>query len=120
MSAGCSRARLFSPVLLCCSFVDPDWKSGGSIAQWLAYRNSAKKLTQKTGETEVSPVCYINCFCELGIKPPIPANFTCRCLMGIACAHPILREPTYQAISSIKVVRLFCVAAVWEEPFILL
>ena len=79
-----------------------------------------KTHAKKQGRPKSPLFIYINCFCELGIKPPIPANFTCRCLMGIACAQPILREPTYQAISSIKVVRLFCVVAVWAEPFILL
>ena len=78
-----------------------------------------KTHAKKQGRPKSPLFIYINCFCELGIKPPIPANFTCRCLMGIACAQPILREP-YQAISSIKVNRLFSVVAVCAEPLDLL
>ena len=72
------------------------------LPQYSPQKNSRKKQ----GRPKSPLFIYINCF-----------N---RCLMGIACAQPILRELTYQAISSIKVVRLFCEVAVWAEPLILL
>src|SRR3990172_5053294 len=48
---------------------------------------------QKTGETVVSTVYYINCYC-------------C-CLMGIACAQPILRE--------LQLTRLFPAGTMFAE-----